>query len=94
MARGKYLWVDDMLDGRKVSFPDETVWELEKKISETSILNNPFIDESEQVPEAKAVYLCKQIMGPHVGSQAIIKVHVQYVFPSMFSLLLQRSVVN
>jgi hypothetical protein len=68
------LWIGNTFDGRKIAFPDKSVWKLEDKLSE----------KSQQVcspSEARAVYVCKQIAGSRVGSQAIIKVHMQYVFP-------------
>ncbi len=59
-----------MLGGRKIAFPDETVWELEKKLSEAS-------EETYPPAEARAVYVCRQLKGPQVGSQAIVKVRMQ-----------------
>jgi hypothetical protein len=72
------LWIGDSFDGREIKFPikfpKKNVWKLEDKLSESS---------QQVVPpsEAKAVYVCKQISGRGVGSQAIIKVRMQYVFP-------------
>ena len=61
-----------MFDGRKIAFPDKTVWKFETTLSESSQQIHP-------PSEAKAVYVCKQIAGPYVGSQAVIKVRLQYV---------------
>jgi len=68
------LWIGDSLNGREIKFPKNGVWKLEDKLSESS---------QQVVPpsEAKAVYVCRQISGREVGSQAIIKVRMQYVFP-------------
>src|SRR5947209_20573493 len=66
-------WIGDMFDGRKIAFPDKSVWEIENNLSEASQQIHP-------PSEARAVYVCKQIAGSQVGSQAIIKVRMQYVF--------------
>ena len=70
------LWIGDDFDGREIKFPDNSVWKLEDKLSESS---------QQVVPpsEAKAVYVCKHMSGPgpQAGEQAIIKVRMQYVFP-------------
>ena len=72
------LWIGDSFDGWEIKFstkfPNRNVWKLEDKLSESS---------QQVVPpsEAKAVYVCKKISGRRVGSQAIVKVRMQYVFP-------------
>src|SRR5438309_1036200 len=73
MGKWKFPWVSDMFDARRITFPDKTVWELENKLSEAS-------QQIHSPSEARVVYVCKQVEGPQVGSQAIIKVRLQWVF--------------
>ena len=71
----EFLWIGDGLDGREIKFPKRNIWKLEDKLSESS---------QQAVPpsEAKTVYVCRQqISSRGEGPQAIMKVHVQYVFP-------------
>ncbi|KAI9682484.1 MAG: hypothetical protein M1829_000276 [Trizodia sp. TS-e1964] len=68
----KHLWIDDTLDGKRITFPQysNSVWELRHKISENS-------QQWDEPHESKAVFVCKQVEGPRVGAEEIIKVHMQ-----------------
>jgi hypothetical protein len=67
------LWIGDALNGERITFPndpDRAQWELQEKLSEAH--------QHECLPhEARAVYVCKQLRGPCVGTEAIIKVRMQ-----------------
>lgn len=72
MGRTRWPWIADTFNARKVHFPDGTIWELGQKLSEA--------DQQRYPPcEARAVYVSTQLTGPHIGTEAIIKVRMQYV---------------
>ena len=79
MGRPHRLYViEDCLDGRVVTFPDDTTWQLTKKISEKSWEGSETREEADWQPsEAHAVYECTQIRGSHPGSVAIVKVRIE-----------------
>lgn len=70
--------IEDSLDGRVVTFPDPTTWQLTKKISEKPWEGSETREEEDWQPsEAHAVYDCTQICGSHPGTAAIMKVRIE-----------------
>lgn len=74
--------IRDSLDNHLVTFPDETTWQLTKKLTEKpweGTEPGEREEESEWVPdEAHAVYECVQTRGPRPNMAAIIKIRLEY----------------
>ena len=71
------------LDNRVVTFPDKKQWKLTKKLSAKAWEGSTPSERAEwkewRPDEEHAVYECKQVRGPQVGTEAIMKIRVEYV---------------
>lgn len=87
---GRPYIIYDSLDGRVVTFPDDTAWQLTKQICEKpwegsnreewsrKKREDPEEEDDGWSPsEAHAVYECVQVQGPQLGTVAIIKVRIE-----------------
>ena len=75
---GRALIIGNSMDGRVVSFNDNTSWQLSKNIYEKTARGSTAGPRSEWTPyEAHAVYECVQVKGPQCGKLAIIKTRIE-----------------
>ena len=65
-------WISDLLHGRDICFPNDTVWRLTEVLSE----KNVYFDDDPA--EASAMFDCKQLKGQKPGCEAVIRVRMQY----------------
>lgn len=69
------------LDDHVVKFPNETAWQLRKKLAAkpwAGTRPNELEDGEEWKPfEEHAVYECVQVQGPRLGTVAIVKVRME-----------------
>lgn len=72
------LWIGTSFDDLGVKCPDGSQWRIGKKISEKSLDFYAYSNSGELYAEAQAVYICRQIIGLHIGMEAIVKVRMQY----------------
>ncbi|KAL9024858.1 MAG: hypothetical protein Q9196_006210 [Gyalolechia fulgens] len=76
--------IEDSLDNRLVTFPDETQWQLTSQLSEKSWDGSDpegREDKRNWVPsEAHAVYECVQLQGPRPSTVAIMKIRIEVPF--------------
>ncbi|EFE34321.1 uncharacterized protein ARB_06721 [Trichophyton benhamiae CBS 112371] len=70
-------WIGNTFDNFTLKCPDGSKWRISEKISEKSVEFHAYSNSGELYAEAQAVYLCRQIIGPHVGMEAIVKVRMQ-----------------
>ncbi|EGD93147.1 hypothetical protein TESG_00701 [Trichophyton tonsurans CBS 112818] len=71
------LWIGTSFDDLGVKCPDGSQWRIGKKISEKSLDFYAYSNSGELYAEAQAVYICRQIIGLHIGMEAIVKVRMQ-----------------
>ena len=68
----------DSMDNHVVTFPNNTVLQLNKKLSEKAWEGSATREDPDWQPsEAHAVYECTQVEGPQLGSVAIVKVRIE-----------------
>lgn len=66
------------MNDRVVTFPDDTAWQLTKKLSEKPWEGSGEREEEDWQPsEAHAVYECVQIQGSRSHTMAIMKVRIE-----------------
>ncbi len=77
MGGTSVLWIGGRFGKFVLEGPDGTLWKIGKQLSEQTIRLDPWTESNYNTSETQAVYHCRQIQGPSVGTRAIVKVRMQ-----------------
>lgn len=74
-----FLWIGDYFDNCIFDSPGGSIWKVGGKVSAKEFLDEEAEERDDGITlvESQAIYHCRQVEGPSVGQEAIMKIRVQ-----------------